>query len=280
MRVLVTGAGGLLGTEFTAFFEARGQPCVALSHRDLDVTDARAVHAALETHRPRVVVHCAAFTHVDAAEARSDEAMAVNRDGAGSVAEAASVVGAGIIHFSTDYVFDGTADRPYAPDAPLRPVNAYGRSKAEGEAAVRGACPQALIVRTGWLFGAGGANFVRTVKERLEEGGRLAVVADQEGRPTWTRHLVEAVWALHAAGCTGVYHVCNAGTATWFEVAREVARAVAAEDRVTATTTHDYARPAPRPAYSVLDLTETEAVLGHPLPDWRTALRGYLEEMR
>jgi dTDP-4-dehydrorhamnose reductase len=249
---------------------------VALSRAQLDVTDPAAVRRLLEAHRPRIVIQCAAFTRVDDAESDPALAFRVNAEGAANVAAACHQVGARFIYPSTDYVFNGESDEPYQPDSPPAPINVYGQSKLAGEQATR-ACSDHLIVRTSWLYGAGGRNFVRTVVDKLRRRETLRVVDDQRGSPTWSPDLAGALIALaQAEPPAGVYHFCNAGNASWYEVAREVAQTMGAEPGIAACKTGDYPSLARRPLNSVLDCSSTASLIG-PARSWQSALHAALK---
>lgn len=276
---LVTGAAGMLGIDLTRMLGDAGTKSVALDRRALDITDRHAVHAAIDDHRPSVVVNCAAWTAVDEAESHETEATWINGDGAANVAEACAKIGATMLHISTDYVFGGDASTPYAEHDETGPRTAYGRSKLAGETAVLTTLPDTgYVVRTAWLYGAHGANFVRTMI-RLE-GARdtVDVVDDQLGQPTWTVDLAGQVIRLGDAARTrtarpGVYHGTNGGACTWFELARETFRRLGADpDRVRPTTSAAFVRPAPRPAYSVLAHDGWRNAGMAPMRDWQTAL--------
>ena len=275
MRLLVTGAGGLLGSQVVAEAASRGHAVVGLPRADLDVVDADAVRRACERHRPDAVFHCAAYTAVDRAESEPDKAHAVNRDGTLNVARAATGVGATILMVSTDYVFDGRKTVPYTPQDQVGPLSVYGRTKLEAEQAALGAAPSALVVRTSWLYG-GDSGFVPAILRRAERGEALRVVDDQRGRPTWAPDAATAMLDLLGRGARGVWHVAGGGECTWFELAREAVRLGGAEVPIEATTTAAFGSPAQRPAYSVLDLGATEALLGRPMRHWRDALATYV----
>ncbi|GLW62061.1 NAD(P)-dependent oxidoreductase [Actinomadura rubrobrunea] len=273
MTWMVVGAGGMLGTELVRRLRGRGRDVVALTRADLDVRDAAAVRDALRRHRPDAVVNCAAWTAVDDAEAHEDAALAVNGDAVRTLAAACGDVDATLVHISTDYVFDGRADRPYPEDAPPAPVSAYGRTKLAGERAVLDT-GRGYVVRTAWLYGAHGPNFVRTMTRLAAERDTVEVVDDQRGQPTWTGDLAEQVIALVGSGAPpGVYHGTNAGETTWYGLAREVFALLGLDpDRVRPTTTDRFPRPAPRPAYSVLGHDRWTRVGLKPMRDWREAL--------
>jgi dTDP-4-dehydrorhamnose reductase len=255
MRVLVTGADGMLGRDVVAAARAAGWECVALDRAALDITD------------------CAAWTDVDGAEADEPAALAVNGDGAGNLAWAAVANGARLVHVSSDYVFDGTAARPYLESDPTGPQSAYGRTKLAGEHAVLGAGPQNAVVRTAWLFGPGGRNFVATILERAAGGQRdFVVVDDQIGCPTYTGHLAAKLLEVAQDGLGGIIHAAGAGRCSWNDFARAVVDSAGLAATVSATTTAALARPARRPAWSVLGSERG----GAPLPSWREGLDAYL----
>lgn len=279
-RWLVTGAGGMLGQDVLARLRAEpGVRPVGLDRAALDVTDPAAVRSALAAHRPAVVVNCAGWTAVDDAEAHEADALRANGDGPARLAEACAAGGVRLLHLSTDYVFPGDAAAPYAEDAAPGPRSAYGRGKLAGERAVLAAAPDTgYVVRTAWLYGAGGANFVRTMI-RLERGRpTVDVVDDQRGQPTWTADLADRLVRLGSAALAGtapagVYHGTSGGETTWYGLAREVFRLLGADpDRVRPTTTAAFPRPAPRPAYSVLGHDRWRAAGLEPIRDWRAAL--------
>ena len=279
MRLLITGAGGMLGHDLRDAASAAGHELIAVAHDRLDITDAAAVDAAIAAGRPDVVVNCAAYTNVDGAETEDGSrlAFAVNALGAGNVARAASNVGAWTVHVSTDYVFDGSASEPYVESDPVNPLSSYGRSKLAGEREVADAAPQAhTIVRTAWLFGAFGPCFPATIMRLAAERDELSVVDDQIGSPTFTGHLAHALLALAQAQprIVGVVHVTAAERCSWFEFAREIVAAAGLECEVMPTTTDQMARPAPRPAFSVLASERGSAT--PRLPSWRDGLAQYM----
>jgi dTDP-4-dehydrorhamnose reductase len=277
---LVTGAGGMLGAEVVALLGARtgaGGPLAGDSvrgptRRELDVTDAAAVTAAVRG--ADVVVNAAAWTDVDGAESAEAAAFAVNADGAALLAAACAAGGARLVHLSTDYVFAGDSTTPYAEDAPVAPRSAYGRSKAAGEQAVRAAHPGSWIVRTAWLYGAHGPNFVRTMLRLAAERPTLDVVDDQRGQPTWARDVAAQIVDLVVADAPpGTYHATSSGDTTWFGLTREILARIGSDpQRVRPTTTARFPRPAPRPAYSVLGHDGWRRAGLAPIRDWRAAL--------
>ncbi len=258
-----------------------GADVVAWDVGDFDLRDADATRRAVLDARPEVVLHAAAYTAVDRAEAEADVAMAINRDGTANVCRACREVGARVVYVSTDYVFDGTAASPIPPLAPRSPVGAYARGKAAGEAAVEASGCRWTIVRSAWVFGPGGANFVDTVKRAAAGGRRLEVVDDQVGAPTSTRLLSEGLWGLAAAGVSGPWHLTARGAASWHEVARAVYAAAGADPAlVSPCSTRESGRAAPRPAYSVLDCRATEGALGLRLPPWQEHVDAYVRTGR
>jgi dTDP-4-dehydrorhamnose reductase len=276
VKVLVTGAGGMLAQEVVPALAVAGHAVTPL--RDLDITRADDVRNAVRDAHPEWVVHLAAYTDVDGCELRPEHAMRVNGEGSGHVAAAAAEAGAAILALSSDYVFPGDDPRPRREDDPTRPLSAYGRSKWAGEQAVRAANPRHAIVRTAWLYGRGGKNFVDTIRTRALAGGPLAVVDDQQGSPTWTRDLAAALVALIAKGAVGTFHATNAGACTWHEFAVEICALAGVDVSVARISSADLARPAKRPAYSVLDNSRLVQAIGHPLPHWRDALARYLAQ--
>ncbi|MFE2376608.1 dTDP-4-dehydrorhamnose reductase [Streptomyces sp. NPDC059398] len=276
---LVTGAGGMLAWDLLARLADEDTPAVGLDRAALDITDPAAVRGALAEHRPAVVVNCAAWTAVDDAEAKEDQALAVNGTGPRVLAEACRESGAVLLQISTDYVFAGEGTEPYAEDAPVAPRSAYGRTKLAGERAVLNVLPErGYVVRTAWLYGAGGGNFVRTMVRLEGVKDTLDVVDDQRGQPTWTADLADLLVRLGAGALAGtapagVYHGTSGGATTWFGLAREIFRLLAADPaRVRPTTSEAFVRPAPRPAYSVLGHDRWAAAGIEPLRDWRLAL--------
>jgi len=283
-RWLVTGAGGQLGRCLVERLRARQMLAGAPGRAELDVTDREAVRRAVldaPGGPPAVVVNAAAMTHVDLCEAEPEAARRANALAPGWLAGASREAGAAFVQVSTDYVFDGTAQRPYREDDPTGPRSVYGRTKLEGEQRARAAHPEALVVRTAWVFGPG-RNFVRTILEaagraQRGEGPPLRVVDDQRGSPTWAGHLADGLLALVERDARGIYHVANSGSATWWELARAAVDAWGhPELPIEKVTTADFPRPAPRPAWSVLDLGKAERA-GVRTPSWLEGLRGYLE---
>jgi dTDP-4-dehydrorhamnose reductase len=276
MRLLVPGGAGMLGQAVATAAARLGHDVVALSRADLDITDGEHVRRAIAAAQPRAVVNCAAWTDVDGAEAAQAAAIAVNGEGAGNVARAAAEAGARLVHVSTDYVFDGAKGEPWVESDPVGPIGAYGRSKLAGEVEVAAAGGEYAIVRTAWLFGAGGRNFVDTMLALGEERDEVTVVADQVGSPTWSGHLAEALVELaERAGDVGIFHAAGSGACSWYELAVEVFDRAGVRCRALPTTADRFARPAQRPAYSVLGTERDEAPI---LPPWQEGVAAYLAE--
>jgi dTDP-4-dehydrorhamnose reductase len=281
MRVLVTGAGGQLGGDLREALVRSGHEAAPASrthgHR-LDIADAESVESALRDMNPDAIVNCAAWTAVDAAEADADGAYRANALGPRILAAAANAQGVPLMHISTDFVFDGNASEPIDEWAAERPLGVYGASKLAGEREVRALCPRHQIVRTAWLYGRNGPNFVLTMLRLARERGALRVVADQHGSPTWTGHLAPALVRLVELGIPGTYHLANSGATTWHGFASAIVEEAGLPVPVTAIATDEYPTPARRPAYSVLDARAWRLLGEPPLPDWRVGLRAYLDE--
>ncbi|WP_371781290.1 dTDP-4-dehydrorhamnose reductase [Streptosporangium subroseum] len=275
-RWLVTGASGMLATELLGLLEAGRHSVLALRREELDLCDTSAVRHLVSACKPDIVVNCAAWTAVDDAETHEAEALAVNGLGVRALAEACASLGARMVQPSTDYVFDGTALDPYAEDAPTCPVNAYGRTKLAGERAVLELLPDTgYVVRTAWLYGATGPNFVRTMAGLEKARETVDVIDDQFGQPTWTGDLADRIVRLALSEAPpGVYHATNSGRTSWHAFAREIFTMVGADpDRVNPVSSKEFPRPARRPAYSVLGHDGWSRAGLPPMRDWREALR-------
>jgi dTDP-4-dehydrorhamnose reductase len=265
----------MLGRAVVRAAQLANHEVTALERAALDVTDPEAATAAAQEHRPDAVVNCAAWTDVDGAEDAPEEAARVNAIGARNVAAAAAAVGATIVQPSTDYVFDGTSERPYVESDETDPLSAYGRSKLTGEIEAAAANPRHFVVRTSWLFGAGGRNFVETMLGLAESSHEVLVVRDQVGSPTYTSHLAEGLLRLAATDAYGLHHMSAAGRCSWYEFAQAVFAGAGVDCRVLSTTTAEFPRPAVRPAFSVLETEWPDAIR---LPDWHDGLSAYLAE--
>lgn len=275
MRLLVTGADGMLGHRVAAHARERGHDVVATHLPDLDLTDAQAVFDRVGELAPDAAIHCAAYTDVDGAEEHEALARRVNAEAAGHVAAACGLNGAFVVAVSTDYVFCGDAHRPYVESDEPGPAGAYGRTKLLGEQAVRETGAEHAICRTAWLFGAGGRNFVDTMLGLAERHEEVRVVGDQVGSPTWTGFLAPALVEVAERRLPGVHHLAGAGRCSWAELAAEAFRVAGLPTRVVPVSTDEFPRPAPRPAWSVLGAEREDAVL---LPPWQEHVRAYLEE--
>ncbi len=270
----------MLGNDVRRVGEHAGHELILVDLPELDITDEQAVASFYERERPQATINCAAFTNVDGAETNRELAHAVNADGAGNLARAAAQIGTPLLHISTDYVFDGTAPlddrgrpRPYVESDPTGPRSVYGETKLAGERQVLAASPDHTVVRTAWLYGIDGPNFVATMLRLAGEREAVQVVDDQIGSPTWSGHLAPAVVGLLERGVSGLVHLTGAGSVSWNGFAREIFRQAEIDCRVEAITSEQMARPAPRPAFSVLD-TERDDVL--PMGPWQDGLAGYL----
>ena len=275
--ILLTGAGGQLGAELAPLLRMHGD-VVAASRVTLDLADPDAIVAAVRGAKPKLIVNTAAYTAVDLAEKEAALAHAVNARAPGILAEEAKRIGAVLIHYSTDYVFDGARTTPYPEDAPANPLNVYGASKLEGERAIAATGARALTFRTSWVYGLSGKNFLLTIRRLAGDRDELRIVADQIGVPNWSRTLAEATARVVSEGMasleerSGLYHLSSTGQASWYDFARAIVGDVA-RPRVVPIATSEYPVPARRPAYGVLATGKFQQVFGFALPDWREALR-------
>lgn len=275
--ILLTGGNGQLGTELRHLLDEKGVKYVSTDAKEMDITDAQATMDYITNLKPTVIYHCAAYTAVDKAE---DEGKAldekINVDGTRNVALAAKEVGATLVYISTDYVFDGKLkDGEYAVDAPINPLNEYGRTKALGEKAVQEIMDDYYIIRTSWVFGKYGHNFVFTMQKLAETRDELTIVNDQFGRPTWTRTLAEFMYfVIDQKAPFGIYHLSNDNACSWYEFAKEILKDT--DVKVSPVTSEQFPQKATRPQYSVMDLSKTKA-LGFKIPTWQEALQGMLQ---
>lgn len=288
MNILLTGAGGQLGQDLAGVLKMDGHSLISLDSRSLDITGKAKVFKAVNDARPEIIINCAAYTKVDLAEKERERAFTVNRDGAGNIAEAASSAGALLVHISTDFVFDGSKGAPYVETDSPRPISVYGESKLAGEEEVVKRHSHHIIVRTSWLYGAHGNNFVKTILRLGAEREALRVVYDQVGTPTWTVDLGSAlskiIKSIEDGGriSFGVYHYSNEGVASWYDFAESIIE----ESRelgvpllvktVTPILTSGYPTPAQRPAYSVLNKDKIKEAFGITIPHWRASLKKML----
>jgi dTDP-4-dehydrorhamnose reductase len=277
LRWLVTGAGGMVGHDVRATLEARGEHVVAVTKTDLDIADPAAVRDVVRRAHPDVIVNCAAYTKVDEAESNEHLATAINGSAVEFLADAANDVDALLVQLSTDFVFDGSKRTPYEVNDPPAPLSAYGRSKLVGEQAATGARKH-VILRTAWLFGIHGPNFVEAIRHQMRKGtNALRVVNDQRGRPTYTPHLADAIvrvsrLAHEDANARGIIHYADSPECTWFDFAQ----AIVGDQAVTPVSSDAFSRPAKRPAYSVLSTERYERITGMKPQSWEDGLREYL----
>ncbi len=294
MQILITGAGGQLATELVRALE-RGETAygplpaayqnaqvTALSRDELDITDAKAVEDWFKSHAADIVFNAAAYTNVDGCEQHEADAFAVNAIGSENLAKAVQRTGGKLVHVSTDYVFDGTQSIPRKEKDPVNPVSAYGRTKLTGEVHALAACEKTFVVRTAWLYGAVGKNFVKTMLRLARANGAIKVVADQVGSPTNAADLADALLRLATTDAYGLYHAVNAGTCSWFDFASRIVDLKGVPCEKTPLTSAQYKAMFPasadRPAYSCLDTSKLTAVLGRPMRPWQDALAQYLSE--
>jgi len=243
---------------------------------EIDICNPPSVEDVFRRERPGLVINCAAYTNVDGAETDSQSAFRVNAKGPEIIAQAAKASGALLVHISTDFIFDGRHPGPYREDDEPNPLSVYAASKLAGERAIIAVAPKHLIVRTAWLYGPNGKNFVDTILNLARDKGALKVVDDQAGSPTFTAVLAEYLWKLILRDATGVYHVAGSGSCTWFDLAVEAVRLAGIKASVTPCTTADFPRPATRPRNCALDVGKAERLLGEDIPNWRRGLRRYL----
>jgi dTDP-4-dehydrorhamnose reductase len=277
MKILVTGAAGMLGRDVMLAAGNAGHQVVGFGHAELDIADEATVGTKIEAERPDVAINCAAWTDVDAAESCEQEATRINGAGAGNVAAAAAAIGASVVYVGSDYVFDGSKGAPYLETDQTAPLSAYGRSKLAGEEATRAANKRHFLVRSAGLFGTGGANFVETMLRLAADHGEVLVVRDQVGSPTYTWHLAYGIVRLIEGVEFGIHHMAAAGTCSWYEFAREIFDQAKVECKVMSATTDMLGRPAQRPAYSALASQREHAI---ELPSWQDGLAAYLAQRR
>lgn len=279
MKVLVTGAKGQLGYDVVKELDQLGYEVCAFGREQLDITDQPIVSTVLREIKPDVIIHTAAYTKVDQAETDQDHAYLVNAYGTRNIAVAAESVGAKLCYISTDYVFDGKADSPYHEYTRTRPLGIYGHSKFVGEEMVKTLCTKYFIVRTAWVYGQNGNNFVKTMLKLAQEKEEVGVVQDQVGSPTYTVDLAKFLVELVKTEKYGIYHGTNFGNCSWFEFAKAIFEEAGLDIRVNSITTEQFQRPALRPAYSVLGNMAIRLNGFNPLPPWREALKNFLQEL-
>ena len=284
MKILVTGVSGQLGSEVAARFKQLGHEVVASDRRALDFLQPAQAAAVIRSQQPDWLINCAAYTQVDKAESEPGQAFIINRDTPAQLAQAVGGYGGHMLQLSTDFVFDGTQTRPYAEDDATNPLGVYGRSKLEGEQAVQRELPGAVIVRTAWVYGVHGHNFVKTMLRLATAGTPLRVVSDQRGTPTWTSDIVAAIVALVDQQASGVFHFTASGETSWHGFASAILEEAASAGftiktgKVEPIATTKYPTPATRPAYSVLNTDKISACLPFTIPAWRDSLKNMLQE--
>lgn len=277
MRTLIVGADGQLGRVLIDVFAVAG-PTTGLTYAELDITDETALRAAVERTQPEIILNSAAYTDVERAESDYDAAYAVNEGGARNVAQIAAAREVPVVYFSTDFVFDGTKTTPYEADDPIAPRGVYAESKAAGEAATREIWERHFIVRTAWLYGIGGNNFVEKILAAASKRPLLRVVSDEVGSPTYTRDLAEATRALARTAAYGTYHAVNEGTCSRMEFAQAILKTAGVSTPVEPCAAAEYPSKAPRPAYSVLSNARLVASCGFTMPHWTDALQRYMQK--
>lgn len=280
MRVLVTGVKGQLGYDVVRELEKRGHTAIGVDIEEMDITDAGSVERVILAEKPDAVVHCAAYTAVDAAEDNVEICRKVNVEGTKNIVEACKKADAKMIYISTDYVFDGTGTRPWKPDDRRSPLNVYGQSKYEGELLVEENLEKYFIVRTAWVFGVNGKNFIRTMLKLGETHKELSVVDDQTGSPTYTPDLAVLLVDMAESDKYGSYHATNEGLCTWYEFAGEIFREAGMDVRLHPVTSEEFQAKAARPGNSRMDKSKLEENGFHRLPTWQDAMRRYMQIIR
>ena len=285
MRILVTGSTGQVGSEVLRAFAHSGHELIAPGRRELDFLNPEGVAGQVRRLRADWVINCAAYTQVDQAESEVEQAFVVNRDSVAALAGAVAGYGGQLLHVSTDFIFDGRQSRPYREADAANPLSVYGRSKWEGEQAVRAVLPEATLLRTAWVYGVQGRNFVKTILRIAGEGRPLRVIDDQFGSPTWARDIAGAIKTLVQHGARGTYHYTDAGSTSWHGFATAILAGATGAGFTLGTTTVEaiptsgYPTPAVRPGYSVLDTGKIQSLLPAPIPHWRDSLDRMLKEL-
>lgn len=277
LKILITGANGQLGNEFRTLATRHPEHSfIFLSRQELSISDADSVREVLKSHHPHWVVNCAAYTAVDKAETEKELAMAINAEAAGVLAAVCAELNAKFIHISTDYVFDGSSAQPYREDAATGPINTYGQSKLIGEQLVLQKNPNAIIIRTSWVYSFFGNNFVKTMMRLMKERESINVVSDQVGSPTYAADLANAIMHIinnnNASGAKGIFHYSNEGQISWYEFAQAIKELTGSSCAVNPIPSSQFPTPAKRPQYSLLDKTRIRSVFHVEIPDWRESL--------
>ncbi len=280
MRILVTGAKGLLGTNLLPVLERKGHEVLATDVEELDITDPEQVRKVVSDFKPEGVINCAAYTQVDRAEEEKEKACLVNGVGVQNLAATCASHNAFLLHISTDYVFNGEKESPYTPSDLPQPINAYGWSKLMGEQYLQQSGAKYFLLRTSWLYGRGGPNFVDTILRLATQQKEIRVVVDQRGSPTWAANLASFIGQILSSQKYGLYHVTDEteGGISWYDFAREIVRLAGMSAEVIPVSSKEFIRPAARPKNSVLDLSSTKEAFGLVFPGWKESLRNYLKE--
>ena len=286
MKILVTGVGGQLGRELFLRLQANAVDVIGIGRNDVDFSTPEKVADVIASYKADWVINCAAYTNVDKAEEESDLAFQVNKDSARAVAEGVRSYGGRLVHISTDFIFDGKQSSPYLENDTVNPLGSYGQSKWQGECSVQEILPDAIILRTAWVYGVHGNNFVKTMLRLAAQCEELRVVDDQIGTPTWTADIVDAVLSLIKSDASGVYNFTNEGVASWYDFAVAIVDEgvklgfPGKAQQITPISTKDYPTPAIRPAYSVLSKIKTRTILNRAIPHWRDSLHTMLKELK
>jgi len=275
MKVLLLGHKGMLGNDLMAQFRHR-HDVIGMDREEIDITRASECRRAVEEIQPQLVINAAGYTNVDACETAKEECFAVNAEAVKNIAQACRDGNIPLIHYSTDYVFDGNANHPYAEEDPCNPINTYGASKLAGEHHLKRLTDNFILIRTAWLYGAKGKNFVSAILDRARETGRLTVVDDQMGSPTCTRDLAAATELLVDKNARGIFHVTNRGSCTWYDFARKILKEARLEQvELSPMKTSELQRAAKRPSYSVLGMQKFVAATGKTMQPWQLAFSDY-----
>jgi len=286
MKILITGAGGQLGHETQRMLQNKGVNIIGIGRKDVDFSQPQQVAAYIASHRADWVINCAAYTQVDKAEDDAELAFRVNRDSAKAVAEGVQSYAGRLLHISTDFIFDGEQSHPYRENDTAHPLGVYGQSKWEGEQAVQKILPDATILRTAWVYGAHGNNFIKTILRLACEREELGIIDEQVGSPSWTFDISQAMYALIEKDCAGIYHFTNEGVASWYDFALaaiNTAKSLGFKlkiKRIKPIPVSAYPTPAARPSYSVLSKEKIRAVLDYDIPHWQTSLETMLQQLK
>lgn len=283
MKILITGANGQLGQELIAVFQNSVQTILALSHKDLDITNAENVAEVLTKEKPAIVINCAAYTAVDKAEAESQKAYNINESGAKNIAVSCHENGIKLIHISTDFVFDGSYSMPYLESDTTNPLSVYGKSKLAGELAILQNNPESIIIRTSWLYSSFGANFLKTIIRLCGERDELGIVADQIGSPTYAFDLAMTIKSIceseKLSSTNGIFHFSNQGVGSWYDFAVCIAQQIGSKTKINPIATSQYPTPATRPHYSVMNTSKIKSTFGISIPHWQASVADCIKKL-